>query len=360
MSAKIRKRGNKWATTFYPKPGERVWISGDTRREVEDKLAQLVYERKQTRIDGELVESFAARWMSDYPRPKESSCKHYEERVSKFAKDFAGRYLSDITRVEARVWALENRSRWKEVRTMFNDAARDNLTRENPFLGMRLGGTSRGRRDLVVPTPEEVDRLAQLAVDVHGEYGRDIYRPMLLTAAYTGMRPGELYGMVWEDIDFAANTIHVQRQYNTKVSAVTLPKNGLTRVIYMTPQASQALHNMPRQSAEYIFATPHGMRFTGRTSHYYWHPVRCAFGRPDLDWYALRHFYGTHLANLGLGAPDIAQALGHTDGGKLALSRYIHVAGADSRARIAAAFGSNVVDIRDLAGAPKEQRTNNA
>jgi integrase len=285
--------------------------------------------------------------MRDYPRPKESTCVHYEERVAAFVADFGSRYLADIDRVEARAWSLENRGRWKVVRAMFSDAVRDGLAEHNPFINMRLGDTSRGRRDLIVPTPEEVDALCEQACVLHGDYGTRIFQHLIRTAAYTGMRPGELYGLRWDDIDFAANTIHVQRQYNIKVRKLTLPKNGLTRVIYMSPPAAASLRAVPRQSDEYVFCTPQGKRYTGTVNFYYWTPVRNAIGRPDWDFYSLRHFYGTHLANKGLSAPDIAQALGHTDGGKLALSRYIHVAGKDSRARIAAAFGSNVVDIRD-------------
>lgn len=348
MSAKIRKHGNKFATTFYPQPGKRVWISGATRREVEDKLAQAILDAKKVRYDSETVDSFANRWMRDYPRPKESTCVHNAERVSKFAQDFAGRYLGDISRVEARVWALEHRSRHKEVRAMFSDAVRDGLAYENPFLNMRLGDTSRGRRDLVVPTPDEVDVLAEQASTLHGAWGDRVFRNLILTAAYTGMRPGELYGLKWEDVDHRASSIHVQRQYSAKVKKLTLPKNGLKRVIHMTPQAADALKKTPRQSDDYVFCTPQGKRYTGTVNYYYWTPVRNSVGRPDWDFYALRHFYGTYLANLGLSAPDIAQALGHTDGGKLALSRYIHVAGVDSRARIAAALGSNVRPILEV------------
>jgi integrase len=37
-----------------------------------------------------------------------------------------------------------------------------------------------------------------------------------------------------------------------------------------------------------------------------------------VDPYHLRHFCGSHLADLGCTAQDIAEQLGHTDGGALA------------------------------------------
>jgi len=43
--------------------------------------------------------------------------------------------------------------------------------------------------------------------------------------------------------------------------------------------------------------------------------------------------------------------MGQKDGGKLAMERYIHVTGRDARAKLAAAFGSNVRDLRPVSEA---------
>jgi integrase len=118
---------------------------------------------------------------------------------------------------------------------------------------------------------------------------------------------------------------------------MTATKNGRTRTVYLPDEA--LARSTAAGHGQALFVTPTGRGMGGATSHYYWHPVRCAFGRPDLDFYALRHFYGTHLASLGVSAENIAQAMGHTDGGKLALTTYIHATAQGSRAAIAAAFG---------------------
>jgi hypothetical protein len=46
--------------------------------------------------------------------------------------------------------------------------------------------------------------------------------------------------------------------------------------------------------------------------------------------------------------------MGHKDGGKLAMDRYIHVTERDAREKDAAAFGSNVRDLRAVSGAGSE------
>ena len=59
--------------------------------------------------------------------------------------------------------------------------------------------------------------------------------------------------------------------------------------------------------------------------HYYWHPIRCAFGNPSLDLYELRHFCASYMLNdLDLHAEDVAAQLGHTDGGVLVQRLYGH------------------------------------
>jgi len=84
---------------------------------------------------------------------------------------------------------------------------------------------------------------------------------------------------------------------------------------------------------------------------HYWPPVARACGRPDLTPHGLRHYYGTLLARMGLAPYEIAAMMGHKDGGKLAMDRYIHVTERDARQKVAAAFGSNVRDLRPVSEA---------
>ena len=57
---------------------------------------------------------------------------------------------------------------------------------------------------------------------------------------------------------------------------------------------------------------------------------------------------------MGLQPYEIAAMMGHKDAGKLAMDRYIHVTERDARQKVAAAFGSNVRDLRPVAEAGTE------
>jgi len=77
--------------------------------------------------------------------------------------------------------------------------------------------------------------------------------------------------------------------------------------------------------------------------HRYCREVRAAYGRPDLDFYELRHACATLLLERGLSPEDVAIQLGHTDGGSLVRRLYGHPSEDRARARIAAAFAHEPV-----------------
>lgn len=360
----IRKRGNRFIAEIYdPAKRTKRWIGTyPTRREAKEAFAQAVLEREQA-PDVPTVDEFAATWVERYPRAKESTNRHHSEGIRLVAKDFEGRRMDSIPRPEARQYALRHVGRWKAVRAMFSDAVRDRVISENPFTNLRLP-ESRGRKDLVVPTDAEIETLLACAARKWKEYGIRVYGPMIELAAFTGLRPGEMYALRWTDIDFKADTLTVERQYNTHVSAFTAPKNGKSRTLALHPRAASAIGRMP-QVREEICSTPQGKMFTGRVAHYYWDPIRTGLGRPELDFYSLRHYFGTYLARLGpskgIGPVEIAQAMGHQDGGKLAMERYIHLADIDARNTLKRAWADEAVPgLRSVSGADEGREAQDA
>jgi integrase len=326
------KRKGKYGVVVYER-GRRRWIGTfASQREAVEAEATAVLER-QTPDGSVTVRIFASTWLERYPRPKRSTMIHYEQSIKGFIEKFGDWRLRDLSRAQMRQWAIGNSAATSTARAMLGDAFRDGLIPANPLAGMRLP-SSRGRRDLIALSEPDVLRLINVATGTHGRYGELVYGPMVQFAAYSGLRPGEIHGLRWEDIDFAKETVRVERQYSPKAAAFTTPKNGLARVIYLTPLAAEALRAIPRTTHREVFTTKNGKHFSGRVSHYYWNPVRAAFGDPDLDFYALRHYFGSMLARMGVNAPEIARAMGHVDGGKLALERYVHISEKESRERI--------------------------
>jgi integrase len=127
----------------------------------------------------------------------------------------------------------------------------------------------------------------------------------------------------------------------------------------LTGPAKAALLGLPRpvNADELIFRGSRGGALTGRTQHYYWHPVRCRFGRPSMDLYELRHFCGAWLFNdLELPAQDVAHQLGHTDGGALVQRLYGHPSERLARERIKRATGARLAAVSSLSEPNRSQQ----
>jgi integrase len=217
----------------------------------------------------------------------------------------------------------------------FNHAQRDGIIPTNPFTNLGLK-QSRGRKDLTVLSPEELEHLGACAVATLGrEYGPS-FRAMILFAAYTGMRPGEVFALQWDDV--RGDEVHVRRNLD-RTGNLKLPKNGQARRIVLPPPAKAALTDVVRLEGQpWVFLTVRGKQFNNGNLAWVWGKVRAAAGRPGMDFYELRHFCATYLLERGLGAADVAVQLGHTDNGRLVMSTYGHPSEDAARRRILRAW----------------------
>jgi integrase len=361
----IYERNGVYVVTMSDGQGGKLWQGGiDTLEEARDARTELRHQKK--RMSGkkapELIGSFAERWARDFPRPSEGTNIHNKQMVALFGERFKEVRLSAFSPEQARQFAIERPSDAIRVRTMFQDAVKyrvDGLER-NPFEGIVIP-KSRGRQDITVLSAQELASLKAIAVEIHGQEYGPVYGALIDVAAWTGMRPGELFGLSWHDIDFDERVIHVNWALKDKIGVIGRPKNDKVRTIALTRPAEQALRTLERlgsprpmvarngHTAPLVFSTKRGLPYTHRNHHFYWDPVRKAFYNQlpanrkeivgqDLDFYELRHFFGSFLADHGVSPYDIAQAMGHADGGRLAMKIYIHVGEAASRARVRAIF----------------------
>jgi len=272
------------------------------------------------------VEQWGRVWLSDYAREAPATQRSYRYAVEQIKAKLGARKLSDVTRPEARCIANTwPRTTARVARTMWADAVRDGVCDVNPWTNLRLE-TPKGRKDIDALAEREIAELADLAGELSGNYGSEA-RAIILTLAYTGMRPGELCAVHRCDVDLQGLEIVVQRSLDG-TGREKAPKNGLARRIILPSVAAEAIKLVPeRIGSPYLFHTIRGHRLTKGTLAYFWRSIRAGWvargGRP-IDLYELRHACATMLVERGLNVGDVAFQLGHQDGGRLVMTLYGH------------------------------------
>lgn len=355
--------------TWTAKYGQR-WSRGHrTRSEARQALHEL-QATKDRKAAEETVDGLAARWIDEFPRPAESTNQWYRDRIQAVAKAFAGQRLSEVSREAAFQWARQAQPHQaRAAATMFGDAVRYGIDglQSNPFQNLRLP-QPKGRSEIVPLTTTEVQELAQIAIEVHGDYGRDLFAPMILVAAWTGLRPGEMYPLTPEDVDWRNGLIHVTKSLRSKTQEVVPhTKTGGQRTVPIAPQILEPLRGLSERSNGLLFFTKRGKRFNQRTHDFYWRPVadRFAESRPEDHWlrrreqgltpYELRHFVASELMARGASRFDIAQILGHAN--ESTVPRYVHQRPGEASERIRGLLSASPATHNPTASGEKMEGT---
>jgi integrase len=337
----IVRRGDGYGVRVW-RDGRHYWLG--TYAKLTDAKRAEAEARIRPAISGTMtVGAWAALWQQEYARPAAATRSTYGYACQQIVRDLGAHTLESVDRPTAKAMA----NRWprntsRVARTMWADALRDGIVQANPFTSLRLE-TPKGRRDITALTEPEIDRLSQLARDAHGDYG-DEAAAIVLFAAYTGLRPGELAALRWDDLRPAEREATISRALDGS-GGEKPPKNGLARVIILPPRALEALSLVARRTdSPYVFHSPRGRRLSKGTLTYLWRPVAVAWaakGGRDIDLYELRHACATLLLERGLTPADVAVQLGHTDGGRLVQTLYGHPDEARARDRLRMAFAGD-------------------
>lgn len=253
-----------------------------------------------------MAEDFAATWADDYPRDDDSTNATRRSMIRVFGVYFQGRVIGDISRADARRFALAHPGHVRYARECLSDAVGDGLAPSNPFEGIRVRGRSKGRSDVLPPTVEEVATLYDVAAQNEGQFCS-----MIEFAAYTGVRLGEQLALRYCDIGKDRAQVLRQRKPDGTYQE---PKTGRTRVIWNPPHTGL----VGWDSEDLVWDFSRGQHFRR------WDRTRNEAGLPDLDWHGLRHFCATWLLDQGCSPEDVAVQLGHTDGGIEVRRRYGH------------------------------------
>jgi integrase len=290
-----------------------------------------------------LVETYLKYWLANDVQPHRSPCTYaqYRTQVNRVLPYIGDMWLDrvDVIAIEAmyrklraNVGACTMNRLHTVLSRAWNVAVRKDLVRANPFVQIEKPRYRAGEMRFL--TPEEIQHLFAAA------YGTRYYALVVLAAA-TGARFGELTALKWSDVDWDRNTIVIQR---TKVEAVGRiefrePKTPKSRrAILLDVATMQVLReHRDRQSrekhhSEYVFVVPDGgLLRKANFRQRYWQPLLKTAGLSDdknpvrLRFHDLRHTHASLFLRHGVHPKIVAERLGHSSV-QITLDRYSHVA----------------------------------
>ena len=216
------------------------------------------------------------------------------------------------------------------LRAALDDAVRDRIVAANPT--ERVKRPTVGHRDVSVLHPEEVR-----AVLV--ETSRHRLHALVVVAAMTGLRRGELLGLQWVDVDLGAGVLRVTgtltrttkglRRGEPKTArgrrVVPLPKVAVAELrSWKAVQAAERLRaGSAWQSTEYVFTNEVGGPLDPSNVSAWYAGCAARAGVSDHGMHALRHSAATLMLSGGLPVRVVADALGHADV-TVTLNTYAH------------------------------------
>lgn len=153
-------------------------------------------------------------------------------------------------------------------------------------------------------TPEELQRLLK--------YCTPHLKPIVLVAAHTGMRKGEILNLKWEQVDLRHGFILLDKT-----------KNGERREIPINSTLKELFANMPRSiESEYVFVDKNGKPY-GNIKRSFHTALRRSEIR-DFHFHDLRHTFASHQIMIGVPLSSVKELLGHKS---LTMTlRYAHLA----------------------------------
>ena len=192
---------------------------------------------------------------------------------------------------------------------------------KNPALDCKVPSASKTEKYIL--KPEEIKKLMKEARNT------SLYELFVL-ALSTGMRRGEIIGLMWDDVDLNTGAINIQRQisvaYGTK--DITPPKTMKSnRVVVVPKNVIDILKDYRnRNDSKWLFPSPRDNNepIYPQTVYITLQRILKKIDRQHIRFHDLRHTFATMSLANGMNVKTLAEILGHTSV-KTTLDIYSHM-----------------------------------
>lgn len=309
--------------------GSRKWIYGKTEEELRRKLldyqVQLGMGIDLTNQD--TFGEYAQMWYKTYKEPylRDNSKEVILNALNTHILPYLSGYkMRDITPMHIQL--IFNRmvdysqSLTQKVKTVlsaiFNTAQGDGVILRSPMVKtLKIGGIKTKEKEAL--SKEEADSLLSSLSSDKSE-GEKNCKLFCLLALKTGLRRGELCGLMWSDIDFENAELTITHNCtwpnNTGVEiSDNLKTPCARRTVPLTNDALKALRaERSVSNSLFVFHRRDGQPLTQSSFRKMWEHTKKAAIDADLTPHVLRHSYCTRLFELGFDVKEIQYLMGHS------------------------------------------------
>jgi integrase len=326
-----------WAQLPPDAQGKRPRRSAKTRKEAAEKYREMERQRAQ-QIDmtsnRQTLATFLHTWLDEVAakKVKAKTIESYREVIRLYILPHLGTMrLDKLGAVHIQRWlnalcsqvsTTTARNAYTRLRTALETARRWRLVAEN--VAALVDPPIPNHRPAVTLTPEQGKAFLATVAD-HRLFA------LFLLALRTGMREGELLGLLWADCDLAAGEIRITGQMQKiggKLVRTTTKTKKSKRTIYLDDDLIAALTAHQRNQLEekrlrrrpgyewhehgLVFASEVGTPYFARNLLGKFKKQLQKAGLPDMRFHDLRHTAGSLMLAEGANIIEVSEVLGHS------------------------------------------------
>lgn len=342
----MARKGYKTATFTLP-DGTRKYVYAKTKEELEEKVFQLKLQMRMgvNISDKTTVGELAQMWYNLEKKGKVSASTQdsWKNLLNKRVLPLLSAYpvksvtpamIQNLLNQHADKCLYDNRKVLQALRGMFALAVENGMISKSPVLD-RFKACGVQTPEKMALTPQQATELVKLLEGTHVEL-------FVRLGLETGMRRGELLGLMWDAVDLESGVVHVRRNYVLDFNSTRLTDELKTprsrRDLPLTPDMVARLKaHRAHTKSMFVFARKDGRPFDMVSFRTFWGAVARRSGpvKPEnnrvgfvltaqpVTPHTLRHTFATRCVEQGLPVHDVQALLGHTDP-SITLGIYTH------------------------------------
>lgn len=346
--------------SYHSKTGEQLWkvyvnvrsksdpavraqrrVSGcKSQREAEREEVKLIRECEREIAEkealgsswGNVVESWQAHLEKDRAQSMDETTRmDYVAALRNHTQVWWKRSAAEITKMDVREALNQMKAQGysknfqKKVKNVVNQVfiygIESNLVKgidRSPGHGIQIEKTEESKPEILT-----VGEIRKLLTEAR-RYNHPWY-PIWSLALLTGMRSGELYALLWTDIDWDNKEVSVNKSYSCRFRRVKSTKAGYWRTVPVSSELIALLGELKAQAGTRPEVLPRLWQWTQGLQAQELRKFCLGVGLPSIRFHALRACFATQLIRNGVPPIQIQKICGWKD--LSTMQRYIRMAG---------------------------------